>query len=226
MAGMGGRQAIRAVTDTYSSPIVWIYSKLRFLILRQPFLEEIGQHLPQRGRVLDIGCGFGLFSLYFALRSPERRIFGADIDAQRIDYATESARKLGLDNVEYHVISALDWRDDEPFDAIYMLDLVHHLPRADVRPFLERVSSSLTPGGVLILKDVSDRPRWKMWFTLLLDRLMVGREPIHYWPPEELAGLLGELGFEVAHQPMKDFLPYPHMLYVARRRPAPGSSAR
>ena len=36
----------------------------------QPFLDEIGQYLPRGGRILDFGCGFGLFSLYFALRSP------------------------------------------------------------------------------------------------------------------------------------------------------------
>ena len=36
-----GRSAIRAVTDTYTDLAVWLYSKTRFLILRQSFLDEI-----------------------------------------------------------------------------------------------------------------------------------------------------------------------------------------
>jgi hypothetical protein len=58
-----------------------------------------------------------------------------------------------------------------------------------------------------------------MAFTLLLDRLMVGREPIRYWPADEFCALLERLGFEVVRHRMRDFLPYPHILYVARRSP-------
>ncbi len=52
---------------------------------------------------------------------------------------------------------------------------------------------------------------------------MVGDEPIHYWPPEQLTELLGKLGFDVKRHPMKDFLPHPHILYPCRLEPPPGS---
>jgi len=56
---------------------------------------------------------------------------------------------------------------------------------------------------------------------LWLDRLMVGMsEPIHYWPPRELSELLGDMGFDVKRHAMKDFLPYPHVLYVCTLRDA------
>ena len=215
-APVDGSSAIRSVTDTYSDFAVWLYSKIRFLILRQPFLDEIGQYLPRGGRILDFGCGFGLFSLYFALRAPSCHITGVDLNRRRIQHARDSAQKLGLSNVDYHEGSALEGREGEHFDAIYMLDLVHHLPAADVPEFLEKTRALLNPGGVLLLKDVADRPRYKMLFTLALDRLMVGREPIRYWPPAELTQLLEELGFSVKTHRMTDFLPYPHILYVAR----------
>ena len=83
-------------------------------------------------------------------------------------------------------------------------------------PVFSRKSGTLIkPGGRLILKEVADRPRYKMWFTLLLDRLMVGMEPIHYWSPKEMVLLLEGLGCEVFRHRMTDFLPYPHILYVA-----------
>jgi 2-polyprenyl-3-methyl-5-hydroxy-6-metoxy-1,4-benzoquinol methylase len=218
MHGTAIRNPIREIVASYRDPIIRIYSLLRFTILRQYFLDEIGQYLPPRGRILDIGCGFGLFSLYFAAVESGRSVHGVDTNAKRIEYARESARTLGLENVSYEAGNALDWRSEERFAAVYLLDLLHHLPQGEVRPFLERIQRLLEPGGILIVKEVEDRPRWKMAFTLLLDRLMVGSEPIHYWPEAALSELFRELGFEVRHHRMKDFLPYPHILYIAQSR--------
>jgi len=68
------------------------------------------------------------------------------------------------------------------------------------------------------VKDVSNTPRYKMLFTLALDRLMVGRQPIRYWSPSDLTALLRRLGFDVKRHLMKDVLPYPHILYICRRQ--------
>ena len=61
---------IRSIVRAYDDPVVRAYCWARFLVLRQRFLEEIGQYLPPSGPVLDIGCGFGLFSLYYAATGP------------------------------------------------------------------------------------------------------------------------------------------------------------
>ena len=211
-----GRQSIRRIVSSYDNPIVRMYSRVRFIILREYFLEEIEQYLPTSGRILDIGCGFGLFSLYFASLEPRRRFLGIDLDARRIQYAQDSAKRLGLPNVEYRVGNAVDWDTDEKFDAIYIVDLLHHMPFRDVPEFLARLRSRLRDGGTLIVKEVENRPRWKMWFTLAVDRAMVGLEPIRYWPPGELIDVLRHLGFDVVKHRMRDYLPYPHILYVNR----------
>ncbi len=70
------REAIARVVAAYDDPIIRAYSWGRFLILRQRFLDEIGQYLPDEGTVLDIGCGFGLFSLYYAQLLPRRFLPG------------------------------------------------------------------------------------------------------------------------------------------------------
>ena len=214
-----GESPIRSIVQSYDDWIIRTYARIRFMILRQPFLDEIGQYLPTVGRILDVGCGFGLFSLYFAALEPQRRITGLDMNQKRIDHSRTSAGKLGLGNVQYHVRNALDWEGEHSFEAIYMLDLIHHLPERFVPEFLTRARKLLVPNGILIIKDVSTVPTWKRLFTLILDRLMVGFEPIRYWPPNELKSVLRRIGFDVKSHLMTDLLPYPHILYVCRVPP-------
>lgn len=78
--------------------IIRYYCKVRFLIMNLRILEEIEQYLPRDGRVLDVGCGFGLFSLYFASCAPKRSLVSFDINARRIGVARRSSERLGLAN--------------------------------------------------------------------------------------------------------------------------------
>src|SRR5215471_9932732 len=117
-------EPILSVIRAYDDWIVRGYCWGRFGILRQRFLDEIGQYLPERGRVLDLGCGFGLFSLYYATVRPDVTFRGIDSNPRRIAMAQAAARRLGLANVHYEVGDVLDFRGGEGFDGAYMLDIV------------------------------------------------------------------------------------------------------
>jgi cyclopropane fatty-acyl-phospholipid synthase-like methyltransferase len=212
------REAIARVVAAYDDPVTRAYSRARFLILRQRFLDEIGQYLPADGDVLDIGCGFGLFSLYYAQVYPRARFHGIDTDARRIARARRAAERLGLDNVAYAVGDARRFRATKRrLRAVYMLDIVHHIPPETVEPLLRELWQCLTPGGRLVVKDVDTRPAYKRWFTHVLDRLMSPGGVIHYWPAERLQDLLERVGFRVHRHLMVDILPYPHVLYVCAK---------
>ena len=211
-------ETVLKVIGAYDDWIVRAYCWGRFWIVRQRFLDEVGQYLPRRGRVLDLGCGFGLFSLYYASVLPELEIEGIDLSAGRIAMARKAAARLGLDNVRYEVGNAIEFRGGRLFDAAYMLDIVHHIPAETVRPLLEQMAKCLPAGRRLIIKDVDTRPFWKRWFTHALDKAMDPRAPVRYWGGEELQDLLEEVGFTVYRHLMVDILPYPHILYVCERR--------
>ena len=210
---------IRSIVRAYDDPVVRAYCWARFLVLRQRFLEEIGQYLPPSGAVLDIGCGFGLFSLYYAATAPARFVRGLDLSARRIAMARRAARRLALDNVAYEVGDARDFKGDTEIAAAYMLDIVHHVAPAAVPPLLAQLRRCLVPGGLLLVKDVDTRPAAKRWFTWLLDKGMAPRAPVDYWSAEELQSALETAGFRVRRHLMVDLLPYPHVLYVAEARP-------
>ena len=211
-----GKVAMQRVISAYRDPVVRSYSWGRFKIFRQRFLDEIGQYLPSEGRVLDIGCGFGLFSLYYAQLHPGLSLHGFDLDARRVEMARDAARTLGLTNATFHVQNATDLRAHERFDAIYMLDVVHHVPAPAVEALLREVKASLAPGGVLLVKELDTEPAWQRLFAHALDLAMSPSSPPRYWSTAELGGLLARLGFDVKRHAMVDILPYPHVLYVNR----------
>jgi len=210
---------IRRVVRAYDDPVVQAYCWARFAILRQRFLDEIGQYLPTTGAVLDIGCGFGLFSLYYASAAPGRLMRGVDLNRRRIELARRAAARLGLENVSYEEADARDFKGDTEVTAAYMLDIVHHVPPAAVPPLLRQLHRAVMPGGTLLVKDVDTRPAAKRWFTWALDKLMDPRAPVHYWPAEELTETIARAGFSVRRHLMVDVLPYPHILYVCTRQP-------
>jgi SAM-dependent methyltransferase len=210
------REDVLAVVRAYDRGIVRLYCWARFGILRQRFLDEIGQYLPLRGAILDVGCGFGLFSLYYARLAPERRLHGLDLNPRRIDLARRAARRLGLANVRYEVGDACAFDGRGPYAAAYMLDIVHHVPPEAVPPLLARLHEALVPGGMLLVKDVDTRPTYKRRFTWALDRLLDPRSPVRYWPAEDLTEALEDAGFLVRRHLLVDFLPYPHVLYICQ----------
>ena len=210
---------VRKIIRAYDDPVVRAYCWARFGILRQRFLDEIGQYLPDTGPVLDIGCGFGLFSLYYAATGPGRLLRGLDVNRRRIALARRAATRLGLDNVAYEEADARDFKGDGEIAAAYMLDIVHHVPPSSVPPLLAALRRALPAGGRLVVKDVDTRPAPKRWFTWLLDRAMAPATPVHYWRADDLTAALSRAGFVVRRHLMVDLLPYPHVLYVCEARP-------
>jgi 2-polyprenyl-3-methyl-5-hydroxy-6-metoxy-1,4-benzoquinol methylase len=194
------------------------YSVVRFSILRPKLLSVMDLLLTDDGRILDVGCGFGLFAAYFGQTHPRRRIVGVDPDARRIGIAKHVAASLGLRDHAFVVGDVRRVALEGPFDAAYVLDVMHHLPKDDQRGVLERLRDLIVPGGMLLLKDITTEPRLGLLFTAALDRVMVGwREPLAYRHHREWGEMLTDLGFKVRMVRVPDLLPYPHVVITAIR---------
>jgi 2-polyprenyl-3-methyl-5-hydroxy-6-metoxy-1,4-benzoquinol methylase len=201
-------------------PIERVYSRVRFSILRPKLLSVMDLLLTDEGRILDVGCGFGLFAAYFGQMHPRRRIVGVDPDARRIGIARRVTEQLGLAEHRFLVGDVRDAPLEGPFDAAYVLDVMHHLPREDQRAVLERLVELLSPGGMLLVKDITTEPRTGLLFTELLDRLMVGwDEPLSYRHHREWGAMLADLGLRTRMVRVPDVLPYPHVV-IAGVKPA------
>lgn len=197
------------------------YAVIRFGILRHKLLTILDLLLPEAGRVLDVGCGFGLWSSYFALVAPRRSVVGVDISARRVEVARTVAQRLGLARNTYRAGTVEASGVEGPFDGIVVLDVLHHVAREQQRPMLEHLISLLAPGGVLLIKDITTDSTFKLKFTEILDRVMVGfDEPLAYRHHHDWADELESLGMSTRVVRVSDVLPYPHVVVVARRRDA------
>lgn len=208
----------KRIIETYSGWITRTYSRIRFHIINSNFLEEIEQHLPKSGRILDIGCGFGLFSNYFAARSPGRMVHGIDLNEKRIVQAEVTAKSLGLENALFYVGDAHSFEFDQEFDAVVVLDLLHHVGYETADRLIDAVYRNLAPGGIFVLKDVNVRPYWKLIFTYVLDKLMEPKRTVHYRDVSIWKQRAAEAGFDPVYTYyLNDYLPYPHILVVCHK---------
>jgi SAM-dependent methyltransferase len=212
-----GRKAIRRIARAL--PLVErAYAEVRFSIFRPKLLSVMDLLLTDEGRILDVGCGFGLFAAYFGQTHPRRAIVGVDPDARRVALASRVAASLDLVNHEFHVGDVRSAQLEGPFAGAYVLDVMHHIPSRDQRSVLARLHDLLAPGGVLLIKDITTEPRHELLFTELMDRVMVGwDEELTDRHHREWGEMLTELGFSVRIVRVPDFLPYPHVVIAATK---------
>ncbi len=102
--------------------LAYRYDLLISPIWRERFDALIDRHiqLPAEGRVLDVNCGTGAFTLELANRLGGRgEVIGVDPDAERLELARAKALITKQDNVTFEQGEAFDLRfSDKDFDAV------------------------------------------------------------------------------------------------------------
>jgi 2-polyprenyl-3-methyl-5-hydroxy-6-metoxy-1,4-benzoquinol methylase len=195
---------------------------VRWLSCPFPPVVEV---LPSTGRILEVGCGHGLFSGYLARRSPELKVLGVDIDVDKIAVATASERLHG-GRLDFAVGNSGSVPDG-PWDAVVLVDVLYLLDEAGQRALLESCAAALAPGGVLVVKDMATRPRWKARWNAVQEALSVrvleitaGSREFTFIEPDERARWLVASGLrDVRAQRLDRGRVHPHHLLVGR---APG----
>ena len=111
-------------------------------------------------KVLEVGCGGGLFTNMIKKYYPDCEVYGIDLDENHIKFAKNRCRELNL-AVNYAVadIKALPFPDNY-FDLVFSHTVVEHLPFADF--ILEQKRVLKTSGDLIIMrvdmKKGNDRP--------------------------------------------------------------------
>lgn len=192
---------------------------VRWLSCPFPPVVEV---LPSAGRVLEVGCGHGLFSGYLARRSPRLRVHGVDIDADKIAVAAAS-EPLADGRLDFAVGDSGSVPDG-PWDAVVLVDVLYLLDEAAQQALLKACAAVLAPGGVLVVKDMATRPRWKARWNAMQEALSVrvlkitaGSPEFVFVDPDERARWLVAAGLrDVRARRLDRGRVHPHHLLVGR----------
>ena len=77
--------------------------------------------------VLDLGCGWGSFSLYVAKKFPNVNITSISNSGDQISYIKNEAQKRGLLNIEAIRMDVNNLKLDNQFDRIISIEMFEHL---------------------------------------------------------------------------------------------------
>jgi SAM-dependent methyltransferase len=127
----------------------------------------------QGPELLEIGCGFGVYTLLFTFFGA-KRVYGADHNEEKFEFFSKilSMVKPSIENVtlslqDGHKLSF----DDSRFPAIFVKDVISHVRSPDA--FFAEVSRLLSPGGRVLITDENNalelpgrrerRALWNAW---------------------------------------------------------------
>ena len=120
--------------------------------------------------ILEIGCGTGRNLIAVARRYPATPLYGFDISTAMLETTERSLARHGLGRVTVAQADATRFEplmfDRQGFERIYISYTLSMIP--DWRAVLERATSSLKPGGRLLIVDFGQQDELPAWFKRLL----------------------------------------------------------
>jgi SAM-dependent methyltransferase len=144
-------------------------------------------------RILDAGCGIGVFTMELAKRHPQAEVVGVDFEAELVERANLVARRAGLANCTFRVGDVTALGLDGGFDLVLSVDNLEHV-QDDVGA-LTNLRRALAPGGRLVVHVPGYYRRW-----LLMGKRVNFDVPGHMRPgytAEELVEKMRRAGLAV-----------------------------
>lgn len=80
-------------------------------------LLSLADELPQEGRILDLGCGWGPIGIAIAKLASASQVWGVDVNARSVALANQNAKKLQLTN--FQAVLSENLPSDLRFDEIW-----------------------------------------------------------------------------------------------------------
>jgi cyclopropane-fatty-acyl-phospholipid synthase len=96
-------------------------------------------------RILDLGCGWGSFSLWAAERFPNAHVLSVSNSRLQRAFIETRAAARGLGNVEVQSADINRFGTDQRFDRVVSIEMMEHV--RNHRALFERIARWLAPGG-------------------------------------------------------------------------------
>lgn len=99
--------------------------------------------------ILDLGCGWGAFSLYAAAHFPNSTVVGVSNSNSQRQHIEQQARDRGLANLRVITANINDFDAGQQFDRIVSVEMMEHVRNYQL--LLQRVASWMRPDGLFFV---------------------------------------------------------------------------
>jgi SAM-dependent methyltransferase len=189
--------------------------KLHYRPLICPYISLINMVNPG-DRVGDIGCGSGQFLLLLSEFAKPSFLFGIEIHQRLIDNARELITGLDASRLDLEVYDGMNFPGQTAnMDIIFLIDVLHHIPRAKQVSFLTGIVSRIRKGATLVVKDI-DAANPLVVCNKLHD-LIVSHEIGNELSSKSTADILETAGMEISGIQKKTTYVYPHYTVIAKK---------
>jgi 2-polyprenyl-3-methyl-5-hydroxy-6-metoxy-1,4-benzoquinol methylase len=138
------RGQVQAAQGVFS-PIHWVALYRMQCMLRL---------LPHEGRIVDIGCSYGIVPLNVAWKKPRAEVIGVDPDENRLAVGNQLLTEHKLQNCRFHK-GTVDDPEIPPgsCSGVICTETLDHIPniKPRLKEAVDKLMDLLMPGGRLIL---------------------------------------------------------------------------
>ena len=139
---------------------------------------RIRGYVPAGAAVLDVGAGSAVLSL--ALAAADREVTVTALDREHVLARTRAYIQARSMTERFHMIVG-DWRDaqipDAAFNLVFLANICHLEPGAEVSRLLRRAHSALRSGGAVVVIDTMPKQNDVDPAVLLQDLHLALRTP-------------------------------------------------
>ena len=173
---------------TESKDDIYLSQSAQRTLTGKAVLSHIKPFIPENGRILDIGCSYGLFLQ--SARDSGLQVFGVELSKDACRHCTQS---LGL-NVYCGELEHATFHENF-FDAIVAIEVIEHVDNPD--NFIADIQRILKPGGILYLvtpntQSLSGKLLGYRWWSYR-------RMHLYYFSKNSLSKFLRKKNFSIMH---------------------------
>ena len=138
--------------------------------MSQEYIKIIGNLVPKKSRILDLGCGDGLL-LEYLIKERECTGYGIELD----DNNVLACLKRGVNVLQLNLEEGLKLFEDQSFDVVLQIDTLQHLKNA------ETMLTETTRVGKVGLITFPNFAHWPNRISVLNGRMPVTKHLPYQW---------------------------------------------